>query len=111
MKISALRRSWETLEEPKRLRRLAHLCREKIYAIERALVLQHVEVLSEKRHLQQGSSERKYWSAGYLQALKDVKELLESGTFPSRSEELETDGGPRPRLSILPLPEVSDDCP
>ncbi len=110
MKISALRRSWEALEEPKRLRRLAHLCREKIYVIERALVLQHVEILSERLHLRLGSSERKYWSAGYLQALKDVKELLESGVFPSRSEELEIDGGPRPRLSLLQNSETSNDC-
>jgi hypothetical protein len=52
----------------------------------------HTRVVEDRKHLQQGTIERSYYTAGYLQALKDFRDLIGDGEFPNR---LSTDGGPR----------------
>lgn len=69
----------------------------------------HLRVMEDRRHLQQGTPERSYYTAGYLQALKDVRGLIGEGEFPVP---LHLDGGPRiaiqdTRLNI-PTPIRSD---
>ena len=47
-----------------------------------------------------GSHERGYYTAGYLQAMKDVRDLIENGEFPAGK--LDSDGGPRRRSEPVP---------
>jgi len=78
---NSINRPWEILDDSRRLRRIMRVCREKAYEIEQLLFSNCVEVFREKLHLQPGP-ERKYWSAGYLQALRDMTDLMNTGTFP-----------------------------
>lgn len=69
-------------------------CLERFRQVESSLFRNHVEVVSEKRYLDPGSKERGCYTAGYLQALRDFRELIRTGDFSSGSQ-LEDDGGPR----------------
>lgn len=60
---------------------------EKLYKIHRTAV-------EAKRHLDPDSEERGYYTAGYLQALKDIRDLIADGAFPSLTQPA-ADGGPR----------------
>jgi hypothetical protein len=66
----------------KRLRLVARQCHERAGVIEQRLFDKNLKVIEEKRHLADGSDEGGYYSAGYLQALKDVRVLIADGTFP-----------------------------
>lgn len=89
------------MEPAKRLQQVARRCLERLHELESHLFRHHVEVVEEKRHLRLGSPERSYFTAGYLQALKDVRELISQGEFPSN---LTLDGGPRIPSSYAPPP-------
>jgi hypothetical protein len=91
-------RPWEVLEDSRRLKRILRLCREKVHEVERMLFSRHVDIFDERRHLQPGAPERKYWSAGYLQALKDIMSLMDTGEFPCPVR-FDVDGGPRLRVN------------
>jgi hypothetical protein len=91
------------LEQPtKRLQQVARRCLERIHELERQVFRYHLPVIEDRRHLQHGTSERSYFTAGYLQALKDVRELIGEGEFPTK---LNIDGGPRvAQASVRPPP-------
>ena len=89
------------LEQPtKRLQQVARRCLERIHEVERQIFRYHLLVVEERKHLQQGTPERSYFTAGYLQALKDVRELIGEGEFPTK---LNIDGGPRVAQSVRPV--------
>lgn len=69
-------------------------CLERTRQVEVGLFENHVEVVTEKKHLSPGTKERGYYTAGYLQALRDLRELVRTGEF-SQGAQLESDGGPR----------------
>jgi len=52
----------------------------------------HLDTVESLRHLTHGTVERSYYTAGYLQALKDTRELIREGEFPCQ---LDNDGGPK----------------
>ena len=94
---NTINRPWEILDDSRRLRRIVRLCREKIYEVEQMLFSKHADVFREKLHLQPGP-ERKYWSAGYLEAMKDMMVLMNTGSFPCQIR-FDEDGGPRLRVN------------
>lgn len=50
---------------------------DRVGGIEREFLDHHVEKLAEQRHLDRDSSERLYWHAGYVSALRDVLNKLQ----------------------------------
>jgi hypothetical protein len=81
------------LEQPaKRLQQVARRCLERVYELEQRIFNHHLPVIEDRKHLQAGTPERGYFTAGYLQALKDVRDLIDEGEFPTK---LNLDGGPR----------------
>lgn len=79
----------------RRLQQVARHCLERVHEIERQVFCSYFHVVNDRRHLEPGSSERGYFTAGYLQALKDVRELIDSGEFPAGR--IDQDGGPHIR--------------
>ena len=76
--------------------KLIHLinrnCLERSRQVEQGLFQNHREVIEEKKHYNPGSAERGYFKVGYLQALRDLRELMRTGEF---SSSLDSDGGPK----------------
>lgn len=76
----------------KNFHRVARRCLERIHELDQKLFHHHVRVVNDRKHLQHGTEQRSYYTAGYLQALKDVRDLIREGDFPGK---LNDDGGPR----------------
>lgn len=66
----------------KRLPQVARRCLERLYQLEGKLFRTYFKVLTDRLHLVSGSPERGYYTAGYVQALKDVRALVDDGEFP-----------------------------
>jgi hypothetical protein len=92
------------LEQPaKRLSQVARRCLERAHDLERYLFRRYINVVEAKLHLKHDSPERGYYTAGYLQALSDVRYLISEGEFPAAK--LAEDGGPRvPSRLTTPSP-------
>lgn len=90
------------VEPAKRLYQVARRCLEKVHELETRIFTTHTEVVTDRRHYERGTAERGYYTAGYLQALKDIRDLIDHGEFPEGR--LDSDGGPRIRRSEFPLP-------
>lgn len=89
-----------TSDQPgRRLQQISRRCLERFHELERLVFRYHVGAFEDRRHLQPETSERSYYSAGYLQALKDVRELISTGEFPNN---LSFDGGPRVPIHQTP---------
>lgn len=69
-------------------------CLERFRKVESGLFKNHANVVAERKYLVLGSTERGCYTAGYLQALRDLRELIHAGEFPGGAQ-LEDDGGPR----------------
>lgn len=85
--------SSEQPQPAKRLYQVARRCLERAHDLEQKLFTAHVNVVEDRRHLDQNTPERGYYTIGYLQALQDVRALIDSGEFPAGR--LDPDGGPR----------------
>lgn len=72
------------MSDVKEVRQALGKCQRRLLDVERRLLVNHREVLDEKRHLLSGSEESGYYVAGYLAALREVMILLDSGDFPVR---------------------------
>lgn len=92
---NSVNRPWEILDDSRRMKRVMRLCRERLYEIEK-MVFSSSKVFRERLHMRPGP-ERRYWTAGYLQAMKDMMALLNTGNPPWQP--LEEDGGPRLRVN------------
>lgn len=68
--------------ETKRLYQVARRCLERLYSLEGKLFRTYYQVVTDRRHMTAGSTERGYYTAGYVQALKDVRALIDEGEFP-----------------------------
>ncbi len=93
----------DIVEPAKRLAQVARRCLEKLHELEKRLFTSHLDVIRDRRHYEIGAAERGYFTAGYVQALKDIRDLIDSGEFPTHR--FDGDGGPRiPRRDGAPLP-------
>jgi len=84
-------------DSDKRLRLVARRCFDRLQLLEQRVYRDSSKVL-EKRHLIRDTEERHHYTAGYLQALKDLRVLLSEGVFPDN--EIESEG-----RSQIPLSE------
>jgi hypothetical protein len=57
---------------------------ERAEALERWVAENAPVCLTEQKHLDEGSQERKYWTYGYVVALRDVIRLMTEANSPSR---------------------------
>jgi hypothetical protein len=73
------------MSDVKEVRQALGKCQRRVLDVERRLLVDHKDVLDEKRHLVSGAEESGYYVAGYLAALREVMVLLDSGEFPVRT--------------------------